>query len=268
MKTKAIFLLAGFFLFGGVQAQENFAFKVGEKLEYNLYYNLGFIWLNAAQIDFTVKEATFEKMPVYDFCMTGATIKGFSLFYFRDTTYSYVNKKTLLPYFAYQSSHEKNYFAIDRYTFPQNVTPWQVFLERQTSRSTRDTIFTAETPYYDLLSTLYRLRNTDVSTLKVNEKIPMPMVFNDGVYDLYIRYVGKEQIKLKNGKTYNALKFKPLLAEGKMFEKGEGMTIWISDDENKIPLMVESKLKIGSVKAMLTSEKHTAHPMTSEVKKK
>lgn len=94
------------------------------------------------------------------------------------------------------------------------------------------------------------------------------MVFNDGVYDLYIRYVGKDQIKLKNGKTYNALKFKPLLAEGKMFEKGEGMTIWISDDENKIPLMVESKLKIGSVKAMLTSEKHTAHPMTSEIKKK
>ena len=267
MKTKIIFLFFGIFFLATTQAQD-FAFKAGEKLEYNMYYNWGFIWLNAAKIDFTVKEDTYKEEPVYNLFMTGETIKGFSLFYFKDTTYSYVNKKTLRPYFAYQATHESKYFAIDKYFFPQNTTPWQVFLERQTpKKSTRDTV-TADNPHYDLLSTLYRLRNMDISALEINQKIPMPMVFNDGTHELYVRYVGKDQIKLKNGKTYNALKFKPLLAEGKMFDKGEGMTIWISDDKNRIPLMVESKLKIGSIKAMLSSEKFTAHPMDSEVKKK
>ena len=268
MKIKAIILITGIFLFANILQAQNFAFKVGEKLEYNMYYNLGFIWLDAAKVKFTVEEDVYEEQPVYNLFMTSETVKSFAVFYFKDTTYSYVNQKTLLPYFTYQASREKKYFSIDKYTFPQDVTPWQVFLERKTTRNHTHSIFTAEKPHYDLLSTLYRLRNIDASALTVNEKIPMPMIFNDGTYDLYIRYVGKEQIKLKNGKIYNALKFKPMLAEGKMFEKGEGMTIWISDDENKIPLMVESKMKIGSVKAMLSSEKHIAHPMNSEVKKK
>jgi hypothetical protein len=82
-----------------------------------------------------------------------------------------------------------------------------------------------------------------------------------------LRYIGKDKITLKNGKTYNCLKVKPLLAEGKMFEKGEGMTIWIKNNKNHIPLMIESKLKIGSLKAQFTKVENNAHPI-AETKKK
>ncbi len=269
MKTKAIFFIILSFCFTlNTQAEENPAFKPGEKLEYNMYYNLGFIWIQAARVKFEVKDVVYNKEPAYKLAMTGETAKTFSVFYFKDTTLTYIDKETILPYYAYQASHESKYYSRDKYYFNKDTSDWKVIVETQTSKKHKlDTIETTK-PFYDLLTTLYKLRSTDVSNLQKDQKLPMPMIFNDGTYDLYLRYVGKETIKLKNGKKYNCLKMKPLLAEGKVFEKGEGMTIWISDDKNHIPMMIESKLKIGSIKASLHSIANNAHPMTSEVAKK
>ncbi len=275
MKTKAIFLIIILSHFSKtIRAEEtpqnNLSFRIGEKCEYSLFYNWGFIWINAAKVVFTVTDATYHKTSVYKLKMTSETVKSFSVINLKDTATTYIDKKTLLPYFTRQASFEPDYYSIDKFTFfnQNDDEPWKVIIEKERKKGiSKDTII-SDKVYYDLLSTLYRLRNMDIGTLAVNQKIPMLMVFNDGTYDLYLRYVGKDQIKLKNGKIYNCLKMKPLLAEGKMFEKGEGMTIWISDDKNHIPMMVESKLKIGSVKAMLNGIENNMHPMVSEVKLK
>jgi len=268
MKLKTVFLLVCFVFVTNVQMQANrndFAFRAGERLEYNVFFNWGFVWMNAARSNLMINESTHNRKPVYNLSMTTETVRAFSLFYFKDSISSYVNRNTLLPYFTCQASHESNFFAIDTYTFHQTTSPWQVTVERQTPRNLRDTLITTDQPYFDLLSTLYRLRNIDRSTLRENQRIPMPMVFNDGTHDLQIRFAGREQIRLRNGKTYNTLVFKPTVAEGKLFEGGERMTIWISDDENRIPVKIESRLRVGSIRAMLVSAENTAHPMTSEV---
>ena len=246
--------------------ESNFSFKVGEKSQYDLYYNWGFIWINAATVDFTVKEKRLRNTPVYELQMASKTKSSFKAFNIRDTLKSYVNKKTLNPYLFIQLNYEDKYYSKNKFNYFSNNDKWGVYVEKERKRGTRYDTIVSETRFFDIITTLYRFRNINPKNLVVNQKIPMPMVFDDGVYDLYLRYVGKEKIELKNGKTYNCLKLKPLLAEGKMFEQGEGMTIWVSDDANLIPVMVESKLKVGSIKAVLTNVQNHKYPMISQLK--
>ena len=270
MKTKLIYL-STLLCFGlnNAWSQDDFAFKVGEKLEYDVYYNWGVIWVNAAKTIFTVEDATFKQMPAFRLEMATRTVKAFGLLNFNDTTTTFVNKRTLYPYFARQASHEPDYFSIIKTTFFRNDSVrWGVHIEKERKKGISFDTITAEKAYFDILTTLYRLRNIDHSQLVENHKIPMPMLIGDEIYDLYVRIAGRETIKLKNGKSYNCIKVKPLLAEGKLFSRGEGMTIWISDDQNRIPLMIESKLKIGSMKAMVNKIENNKHPITSEIKKK
>ena len=83
---------------------------------------------------------------------------------------------------------------------------------------------------------------------------------------MYIRYLGKETISTKYGKI-RAIKIKPLTIKGTIFEGGEKMTVWISDDENKVPVRVESPIIVGSVRLDMTSFSGLRNPMTSVIKK-
>jgi hypothetical protein len=78
--------------------------------------------------------------------------------------------------------------------------------------------------------------------------------------------MGKEIINTKYGK-FHAIKIKPLLIKGSMFETGEKMTIWVSDDPNHIPLRIQAQIKIGSVKADLMEFNNLRWPLSSLISK-
>ena len=88
------------------------------------------------------------------------------------------------------------------------------------------------------------------------------MFMDNEIYNMYIRYLGKETIKTRYGK-FRTIKFKPLLVKGNMFEGGEKMNVYVSDDENKIPVRIESPLVVGSVKVDMMSYKNLRYPLTS-----
>lgn len=88
------------------------------------------------------------------------------------------------------------------------------------------------------------------------------MFLDDEVYNLYIRYMGKEIIKTRYGK-FRAIKFKPMLIKGTIFEGGEKMAVWVSDDPNHIPLRIESPITVGSVKVDMMSYKNLRYPISS-----
>jgi hypothetical protein len=90
------------------------------------------------------------------------------------------------------------------------------------------------------------------------------MFMDDQVYSLYIRYMGKEIIKTRYGK-FRAIKFKPMLISGTIFEGGEKMAVWVSDDPNHIPLRIESPITVGSVKVDMMSYKNLRYPISSLV---
>ncbi|MDR0871952.1 MAG: DUF3108 domain-containing protein [Prevotellaceae bacterium] len=270
LKTFLTAILALSFIFANAQENNEYAFKSSEKLQYDVFFNWGFIWITAAKVDFTVREITYNKTPAYRLKMAGKTVNTFGMFTFTDTVTTYVNKKTLKPYSSREASFEPDYYTISNLRYLDNDTDkWSVTVEQERKKGTKyDTITSNKLAYYDLLTTLYNLRNANTDDWELNHKMSMPMIFGKDTFNLYLRYVGKDKITLKSGKSYNCLKIRPLLAEGKLFEKGEGMTIWISDDKNHIPLAIESKLKVGYIKAQVTGISGNGHPMAEVVKKK
>src|SRR4029077_15233926 len=109
----------------------------------------------------------------------------------------------------------------------ENVT----FDRQNNIANTKKGVFKVPNCIQDVISAVYYARNIDFNKYKVNDKIPFSMFLDDEVYSMYLRYLGKETVKTKYGK-FKAIKFKPLLVKGTIFEGGEKMTVWVSDDGN------------------------------------
>lgn len=93
------------------------------------------------------------------------------------------------------------------------------------------------------------------------------MFLDDEVFNLYVRYIGKERITTKYG-TFNTIKFSPLLIEGTIFKGGEKMMVWVSDDNNHVPVRVDSPILVGSIKVDLVDYGNLRNPFTGLIKKK
>jgi hypothetical protein len=120
---------------------------------------------------------------------------------------------------------------------------------------------------HDLLSVLYFLRNVNVEGFKKGDFIPTQVLLDSGTYPIKVRYQGKEAKKtIKELGTFKTIKVIPDLVVGEVFKEGNKMQVWVSDDANKVPLFIESPLKIGSAKVVLKSYTGLRNPFTSKIK--
>jgi hypothetical protein len=104
---------------------------------------------------------------------------------------------------------------------------------------------------YDILSGFYLLRKKYVSgPLQKGDTIFIKTYFTDEVFDLNIRYMGKEKVKTSFGKI-KCLKFNPVTEVGRAFKTEDDMTIWFTDEPNFLPVKIRLELRIGSVRVEL-----------------
>lgn len=250
-----------------IYAQEH-AFQMGENIKLTISYTFGFIELKAAQANIIATSCKYEGEDAMLLEIGAKTIKAFKAFKVRDTLRAIVNPNTLQPYFTQVQSHEDDYFASFQTTYTKDENGENLLRIKKYKRDglRKDTTIRNEKLYMDVVTTLYELRNTDFSKIYKNQKMPMPSVFQFDLYDLYWRYAGKELVTIR-GETYKCLKICPYFVEGDLFNKGEVMTIWLTDDQNRIPILIESKLKIGSIRAVMENVKGNKYPLTSKVVK-
>lgn len=241
------------------------AFKPGEKVKYNAYYNWGFIWVHAGEVEFTVGQRTYMNKQVYNFEVWGNSLKKYDWMYkVRDKFQSLVDMETFRPMWAERKTSEGGYDAYENYVFTVSGKVLST-VENSKKPIKKDTLFVTPCTY-DVLSLVYYSRTIDFDKYNVNDRIPLKSVFDNEVYELYIRYKGKETIKSHDGKKYRCVKFSVLLIEGTMFKGGEDMNIWVTDDENKIPVVVEAKILVGSVKAYLDKVEGARNEMKALIK--
>jgi len=113
---------------------------------------------------------------------------------------------------------------------------------------------------HDMVSVFYYLRNYDTSKLKKGDNIKVNMFFDNEIYPFKLKILGREVIKTKLGKI-KALKLRPIVMSGRVFKENESLTVWVSDDANKIPLLIKADLLVGSLKASLMEYKGIAHDL-------
>jgi hypothetical protein len=235
---------------------KNSSLASGEKITYKIAYKWGALWLSAGEVVFTLDNAKYANREVFYAKGYGYTYKSYDwLFKVRDTYESYFDKETLLPYKFIRDVNEGGA------SFYQNVT----FKHDQGKATSLKGTFDIPSCTQDIMSAIYYTRCIDWSKHKKNDTIPVTVFLDDEIHPLYVRYVGKEKISVKSG-TYNCIVFKPLLIKGTVFKGGEEMTVYVSDDENKIPILVKSPILIGDIRAEVHEIKGTKAPMKSIIK--
>ena len=233
----------------------NRAFKEGEILTYTIFYSVAGIYINAGTASFNTTIERLNNVPVYHVVGEGTSNESYDwIFKVRDRYESYFDTGTLQPYKFIRHVDEGGHKQYENVTFNQKTN---------TAISTAGT-YNVPTCIQDVMSAVYYARNINFNSYKVNDLIPFNMFLDDEVYNLHIRYLGKETVKTKYGK-FRSIKFKPLLVKGTIFEGGEKMTVWVSDDANHIPLRIESPIKVGSVKVDMLGYRHNRYPVSSLV---
>lgn len=242
-------------------------FNSGERITYKAAYNWGFIWINAGNVEFRVTESEFENQKAYRLNCYGTSLPSYDwLFKVRDYYQSYVRKENLTPIYYDRNTYEGGFQVHNRFRF--NYSDSVIYSETQnTNRSYKlDTLNITKT-VYDVVSGVYLIRNMDFDNYKINDTIPIIMIIDSEIFNLYVRYLGKEILKIHNKRVFKTIKLSALLIDGTIFSGGEDLFVWITDDLNRIPILVEAKIRIGSVKAILNTTENLKFPLSSEIKR-
>lgn len=230
-----------------------YAFKGGEWLKFRLSYSN---FLNAGYSTIEVTDTKNDGQDAFHIIGKGKSTGLISLFFKVNDNYeTFIYKESLLPYKFIRKIDEGGYTKNLEIYFDQVSNEATVKnVEHQTEKKYRiaDNI-------QDMLSALYFLRNQDLSKLSKDDKIELKMFVDDDVTTFKLLFLGKEQLKTKFGKV-NTLIFRPLVQAGRVFKAQESLTVWISDDANKIPLLVKASLAVGSLRADLDEFKGLANP--------
>ncbi|TAG99585.1 MAG: DUF3108 domain-containing protein [Sphingobacteriales bacterium] len=233
----------------------NTTFLNGERITFKVFYSVIGLYVDAGTAYVNVGMEKLNNQPTYHIIADGYSNPTYDwIFKVRDRYESYIDTQSLKPYKFVRNIDEGGYKKKENVTFNHNGK----------SASTEKGQVPIPPCVQDVISAVYYARNIDYNKYKVNDKIPFSLFIDNEVYQLTIRYLGKETVKTKYGK-FNAIKIKPLLIKGSIFEGGEKMNIWISDDRNHIPLRVESPITVGSVKVDMMGFNNLRYPLTSKV---
>lgn len=233
--------------------QMNTSFYPGEKISYTIYYNVIGLYVNAGNAEFTVTNSNWNGNPSYLLTATGRSNKNYDwIFKVRDKYQSNVSIQTMLPYKFEREINEGSFHQKQSIHF--NQTANSVSTDKGTFKSADCT--------FDVISAIYAARNIDFSNRVMNEKIFINFFLDNELYPSYFKYLGKASVTTKYGR-FNAIKLAPLLVKGTIFEGGEKMIIWVTDDENHIPIRIETPIIVGSIKVDMFQYENIRYPMTS-----
>lgn len=256
MKKVIVFLL--FVLVVGFKPRED-AFGVGEYFKFRIHYGL----VNAGYATLEVQEANKGGRKVYHSIGKGWTV-GMSRFFFKvdDTYESYFDKTTCVPVQHIRKIDEGGYIRNQEAFFNQ---PANRVLVKDYKRNKEKTYVIPDNTQ-DVVSMFYYLRNhPNIDKMKIGESVTVDMFFDDEVLKFKLKYIGNEDLSTKFG-TVPTMMFRPLVQSGRVFKEEESLTVWISDDDNKIPVRIKASLAVGSIKADLEAFKGLKHSFKVKAK--
>ncbi len=247
-------LLTLLFLFSNIfflSAQER-AYGNGEFFRFRVHY--GFVTAGYATL--SVKNATMFGKDVFHVRGYGETV-GVSKWFFKvkDDYQSYIDKDKDIPYRFIRKIDEGGYTKDIQIDFNHSKNIATV----NDKKKDETTLFSFPAETQDMISAFYYLRNKlDTDNIKEGDVVEMNMFFDKENYKFRLKFLGKEILDTNFGRV-RTLIFRPYVQSGRVFKEKESLTVWISDDNNKIPLLIKADLAVGSLKATLTEFKGLQH---------
>ena len=256
-----IFLAAGMPVFSQC-APDQTALGHGESITYEVVYSWGPIWIRAGRVKFKTDLESYKETPCWHITSTGRTISSIEfLFKVRDVYETWIDTSDFHTLEFRRDIYESGYRLENSswFDYPDGIVISHT--KRNDDPIVLDTL-RMKSCTFDMLSSCFFIRSMNLDTIREGMSFPVHIAIDDSVYTVFVRLLGKENAKDLAGIRYPCLKFSATMVEGTVFEKDEEAIVWLSDDPNRIPILIEAQLIVGSVKALLKESKGLKHPLS------
>ncbi|MEJ6590246.1 MAG: DUF3108 domain-containing protein [Crocinitomicaceae bacterium] len=230
------------------------AFKKGEFLRYDVSYG----FFDAAKASLEIADVSTEINGRNTMHIVGKGMSAGALSWFfkvEDKYETYIDEEAILPWKFVRHVREGGYELDRDLNFDHYANKVSV-----SQNGTKHYKVAPNTQ--DLLSAFYYARTLDLQNAKIGQEFIINTFFDNEMYPLKFKFLGKEEVETELG-VFNCLKFRPMVEKGRVFKEEEDMTLWVSDDANKVPIRVKSDLLVGSIEMDLVEYKNLCSPLNN-----
>lgn len=249
-----------------VSSGDSLAYQAGEVLSFTIHYEWGAIDSDVGWANVVLDTSRLNGNKVFHCMAYGRTTKLFDIFFkVRENFQSWFLYDGLLPMRFTRDTHEGKYVSRNTYEYRRGgIAGDHIRADVYTSTSgDRYAELPLDRCTFDLPSLFFFARNIDYSRVVPDVKYPMTFAIDDDVYNVYFIMRGKEVKKIKGLGTVRTVKFSVKLLSGNVFTGEEDLSLWITDDDNRIPVLFEAPILVGVASGRLKDYDGLKHPFSS-----
>ena len=236
-------------------------FKGGEQIIYDVEYKMGKTWVSAGKVRFIVKDSIYNNKSCLYLEGKGKSLKSYDWFFkVRDKYASFISKENYKPIHFIRRVREGEFYLDFDYDFDYEKKLAKI-KEKKKEGQKQETI-KIENCSYDIMTSVYFSRAIDFSSMHIDDTVGIDIVLDKQIFkDVGIVYKGKRKITDQHGKKLNCIHFQLDLIEGTIFKENEKMDVYVSDDENKVPIYIETEIIVGAIRVYAKSISGTKKPI-------
>jgi len=266
---KKSFLLLAIVLFNSglvfAQKENQLAFAPGEMLHYLVKYQWGPFNTEVGDVVFTIEQKSDTIKPYYIAKANGKSFKFYDVFFkVRDYYESRFYPEDIIPFYFYRDVLEGKYHMKNYIYFLKDNNIRALYKKRD--KPIRDTLHKVSTKTYDLLSLIYSIRNENIASRPVGVASTVGFAIDGKINYVKYSFAGSEVKKVPGLGTFNTLKVEAKPVAGHAFKGNEVISVWITADENRVPLIIETSIQVGYISARLAEYSNLKYPLKSKVK--
>ena len=246
------FIMLPFAKLGAQCETENTYFQGGELLTYDLYFKYGILYTKAGHSEMSVTDDTYKGKDAYKLTLTArSTGAARSLFSLTDTLSAYITKK-LVPLAYSKDAHEKGDYNTERATFDYSSgMPKVRNISKRNNKVRYDSTYVSKTCIYDMVSIVFYARTLNYESMKKGDRVTVTGLAGRSKTNMNIIYQGIETVKANDGREYYCIKLSLTVNDDAFDNEDEAMKVYFTNDFNRVPVRIDSKLKVGSTRVIL-----------------
>lgn len=246
-------------------AETGVAYQAGEKMSFTMHYNWGMIDSDVGSATVSLDTVRLNGQNAFLCSVNGRTTRLYDLFFkVREDFKSWFTVDGLRPLKFTRDTFEGKYVAKNTYIYDWDAAEPHIMADVFSSSSGQRYPELPLTPCtFDLPALFFFARNIDMDKVEPGKRYPMTFAIDDDIYNVYFIFYGPETIKVKGLGTVKTIRFAAKLLAGEVFTGEEDMMIWISDDENRVPVYFEAPILVGTASGRMTGYSGLKYPFSA-----
>lgn len=247
--------------------EDELAYQAGERLYFTLSYQLGALHTDLAEASVSLDKQIFNGKEVFHVDVDGKTIKIYDFFFkIREDFQSWFTCDGLRPLRFTRDTQEGRYHATNDYIYNWDAAEPYISADVYSSskgKGRKQLELPLDPCTFDLPALFFYARNMDMEVVEPGKRYPMTFAIDDEIYHVYFVLHGRETVDVKGLGKVKTIKFAAKLVAGEIFTGETDMTIWVSDDENRVPVCFEAPIRVGAGAGRLKDWSGLKHPFTA-----